>query len=67
MKLNTIIRFPDGREGTVCYNNLDGVGGVFGQHKFNMPDGGFGDELPEPEFMLKDFVEYEVVPYNAKE
>jgi len=53
MKLNTLIRLPDGRTGTVCYNNLDGVGGVWGVHQFEMPAGGFGD-LPEPDFMLRE-------------
>ena len=53
MKLNTVIVLPDGREGTICYNNLDGSGGVWGRHVFKMPDNGFGDELPPPEFMLR--------------
>ena len=53
MKLNTKIKLPDGRIGTICYNDLDGVGGVWGEHSFTMPIGGFGDELPEPEFMLR--------------
>lgn len=53
MKLNTIIKIPDGRIGTICYNNLDGRGGVWGKHEFQMPLNGFGDELPEPEFMLR--------------
>ena len=54
MKLGTIIKLPDGREGTICYHNLDGYGGVWGHHKFKMPKGGFGDELPQPEFMLRN-------------
>ena len=53
MKLNTVIKLPDGRIGTICYRNLDGEGGVWGEHKFEMPEGGFGDELPEPNFMLR--------------
>ena len=53
MKLNTIIRLSDGREGTICYHHLDGCGGVWGRHTFEMPEGGFG-ALPEPEFMLRD-------------
>jgi len=53
MKLNTRIKLPDGRIGTICYNHIDGVGGVWGEHEFIMPDGGFGDELPKPEFMLR--------------
>ena len=54
MKLNTIIRLPDGREGTICWNHLDGSGGVWGRHHFEMPEGGFGDNLPAPEFMLRE-------------
>lgn len=54
MRLNTVIRLPDGREGTICYHNLDGVGGVWGRHTFTMPSGGFGDGLPAPEFMLRE-------------
>jgi len=53
MKLNTIVELPDGRIGTICYNHLDGAGGVWGRHQFEMPEGGFG-ELPEPDFMLRD-------------
>lgn len=67
MKLNTKIRAADGRIGTVCYHHLDGYGGVWGEHEFEMPEGGFGDELPEPEFMLKAkvtdmFPELEYIP-----
>jgi len=53
MKLNTVIRLPDGREGTICWNHLDGSGGVWGHHYFEMPDGGFGDDLPAPQFLLR--------------
>lgn len=52
LKLNTVIRLPDGREGTICWNHLDGCGGVWGREHFYMPDGDFGD-LPKPEFMLR--------------
>jgi len=52
MKLNTRIRLPDGRVGTICYHNLDGIGGVWGEHTFYMPPGGFGEGLPAPEFMM---------------
>ena len=77
MKLNTIIKLPDGRIGTICYNHLDGYGGVWGIHSFVMPESGFGDELPRPEFMLRgkslerligvDCVGtvYEVLPRNS--
>ena len=54
MKLNTIIKLPDGRIGTICYHNLDGYGGVWGKHAYAMPPGGFGDNIPKPEFMLRD-------------
>jgi hypothetical protein len=54
VKLNTIIRLPDGREGTICYHNLDGCGGVWGRESFKMPFNGFGDNLPEPQFMLRE-------------
>lgn len=54
LNLNTVIVLPDGREGTVCWRHLDGEGGVWGRHVFSMPDGGFGDELPAPEFMLRE-------------
>ncbi len=60
MKLNTIIKLPDGREATICYHNLDGCGAVYGRHVFKMPKHSFGDELPEPEFMLKD-TDFEIV------
>ena len=53
MKLNTRIQLPDGRIGTICWHHLDGYGGVWGEHTFEMPIGGFG-ELPAPEFMLRE-------------
>ena len=53
MKLNTIIQLPDGRIGTICWNHLDGAGGVWGRHHFEMPEMGFGDDLPAPQFMLR--------------
>lgn len=53
MRLNTRIKSADGRIGTVCYNDLDGAGGVWGEHNFDMPPGGYGDNLPQPEFMLR--------------
>lgn len=66
MKLGTIVRLPDGREGTICYNNLDGTVGVWGRHTFEMPDGGFSGELPEPEFMLRDVSMQGRVGYGAE-
>jgi len=53
MNLNTIIRLSDGRVGTICWRHLDGEGGIWGRHHFEMPDGGFGD-LPAPQFMLRE-------------
>lgn len=52
MKLNTKVRV-NGRVGTICYNNLDGRGGVWGEHTFEMPASGFGN-LPTPDFMLRE-------------
>lgn len=54
LRLNDRVRLPDGRVGTICYRFLDGEGGVWGERAFAMPDGGFGDELPAPEFLLRD-------------
>ena len=45
MKLGTQLRLPDGREATVVYNNLDGVGIKWGLHD---PEPG------EPEAMLRE-------------
>jgi len=55
-KPNTIIELPDGRRGTICYNNLDGCGGVWDEHDFNIPDGesNFNDIYPAPQFMLRE-------------
>ena len=54
MKLNTVIKLPDGREGTMCWNHLDGAGGVWGRHHFAMPLDGFSNSLPRPDFMLRE-------------
>jgi len=54
MELNTLIKLPDGRIGTICYNHLDGTGGIWGEHRFEMPEEGFNNDLPEPDFMLRD-------------
>lgn len=48
MKLNTIIQLPDGREGTICYHNLDGIGGVWGRHEYAI------DRVPAPDFLLRE-------------
>lgn len=56
MKLGTLVRVGD-RIGTICYHNLDGYGGVWGEHDFSHIDleacGGFSDDLPRPDFMLR--------------
>ena len=54
MKLGTIIKLPDGRVGTICWHHLDGYGGVWGQQNFSHIEEGFDDELPAPEFMLRE-------------
>lgn len=38
MKAGTIIRLPDGREGTVVYNSLCGVGIKWGRHRLTADD-----------------------------
>jgi hypothetical protein len=35
MKAGTIVRLPDGREGTVVFNGLCGVGIKWGRHEVN--------------------------------
>lgn len=54
MRGGTVIRLPDGRVGTVCYNNLDGVGGVWGERDFSGTNQNFDDGWPRPEFMLRE-------------
>ena len=53
MRPGTIIRLPDGRIGTICYNNLDGEGGVWGRHDFSGIPLGFNESWPEPDFLLR--------------
>lgn len=55
-KPNTIIKLPDGRIGTICYNNLDGCGGIWGEHDFNIPEGegSFNEIYPPPDFILRE-------------
>ena len=53
MRMNTIIRLPDGREGTITWRHLDGEGGIWGRHHFDC-DEGFNDVLPPPQFMLRE-------------
>ena len=64
MKAGTVVRLPDGREGTVVYNGLDGVGIKWGIHDVTIADmrgtgGLFDTEVPEdydwtPDAMLRD-------------
>jgi len=61
MKAGTIIRLPDGREGTVVYNGLDGVGIKWGRHVISIEDVGGGSwyEAPRdyewfPDAMLRE-------------
>ena len=64
-RLGTQIRLPDGREATVVFNSLTGVGIMWGLHNpdpadFEGTDGGlFNDTRPEdfewhPEAMLRE-------------
>ena len=56
MKAGTIIKLPDGRVGTICWNYLDGQGGIFGEHIWlkELSNVGFDDRFPCPEFMLRE-------------
>ena len=54
MKLGTIIQLEDGRIGTICWRHLDGEGGVWGEHDFSSVTEYFSDDLPAPEFMLRE-------------
>lgn len=45
MKCGTIVRLPDGREGTVVYHNLDGYGIKWGRHAVTDDDIGGGNWL----------------------
>jgi hypothetical protein len=58
MKAGTIVRLPDGREGTFVYNGLDGRGIKWGRHVIP-PEGIGGDSglfrnspKPPPDFDL---------------
>lgn len=62
MKPGTIVRLPDGREGTVVYHGLDGYGIVWGRHPVNVEkilgvqplfDDGRMADVPRPEAMLR--------------
>ena len=53
-KLGSVVQFPDGRIGTICWHHLDGYGGVWGRHDFSGIEPNFDDRLPEPTFMLRE-------------
>ncbi len=83
MKPGTIIRLPDGREGTVVYHGLDGYGVRFGRIEVNVDAilsnsngcvlvGVEGAEPPEdwpwfPEAMLRDAYPGVVLPCVGEE
>lgn len=64
MKAGTIVKLPDGREGTVVYHGLDGDGIKWGRHDVTMADmegsgGCFIEDISEdyqwqPDVMLRD-------------
>lgn len=54
VKGGTIIRLSDRRIGTIVWNNLDGMGGIFGRHNFSDVPQNFDDGWPPPEFMLRE-------------
>ena len=62
MKLGTIIKLPDNQLATICYNGLDGVGIILGEHHltneeieiFKSTTGGlFSDEHLQRQFRQK--------------
>ena len=56
MKPGTLIRLPDGREGTVVYHGLDGYGIKWGRHRVPVNELNLfkaGDEWA-PEAMLRE-------------
>ncbi len=79
MKLGTWVRLPDGREGTVIYNSLIGVGIVWGLHNPDPKDfegtdgntvsGGVPDDFKwEPEALLREpFTGCESCGFSADE
>ena len=68
MKLNTVIKLSDGRIGTICYNDLDGCGGVWGKHIFETSAEVSNPALPQPDFMLREiFVEKLLRNYGHKQ
>lgn len=72
MKAGTIIRLPDGREGTVVYHGLDGYGIQWGRKEVNLEeilrgDGNTMRSSPPvsdwfPEAMLRDPYPYADLP-----
>ncbi len=45
---NAIVKTPDGRIATTCYNGLDGVGIKYGEHYFGL------ENFPEPDEIVKN-------------
>lgn len=68
MKAGTHVKLADGREGTVVYNGLDGVGIKWGIHDITLEDifgngGLFNEDAPEgydwtPDAMLREPYKY---------
>lgn len=58
----TLVQVPDGRVGTIVYNNLDGYGIVWGDRPDLIGAADWG-ELPEPDAMLRD--PYPSLKYEA--
>jgi hypothetical protein len=56
MKAGTVVKLPDGREGTVVYNGLDGVGIKWGRHEVTAEEIGgcanFNTGEPPEDFQL---------------
>lgn len=69
MKPGTLVKLPDGREGTVVYHGLDGYGVKWGRHHFDpsaIPANLFG-EAPEDYEWLPDAMLRKPYPSAAQE
>jgi hypothetical protein len=62
MKAGTLIKLPDGRDGTVVYNSLDGVGIIWGHKTVDVDaimnscpifSGDNEGNIPSPEALLR--------------
>ena len=77
MRAGTVVILPDGREGTVVYNGLDGEGIKWGRHEVTLEDlagngGCFGDPAPagyawHPDAMLRDPYDRASLPCVGRE